>query len=55
LNAAISLARAFAAAGQPENGNAALRQAVEAFGAEENDVDAGRLAAAREILSAQTH
>jgi hypothetical protein len=51
LAAAISLARAWAGAGRPEQGIAPLRQIVEILGDED---DVGQLAIAREMLSAQS-
>jgi predicted ATPase len=51
LAAALSLARASAAAGRPANGVVPLRQAVEAFG---EDSDAPQLAPAREWLAAHS-
>jgi hypothetical protein len=51
LAAALSLARAWAAACHPENGVVPLRQAVEAFG---EDNDAPQLAPAREWLAAHS-
>jgi hypothetical protein len=52
LAAAVSLARAWAAAGQPENGTAALQEAVGAFG---EDDDPPQLALARAMLAARSH
>ncbi|MGA7489123.1 MAG: hypothetical protein WBW74_19545 [Xanthobacteraceae bacterium] len=52
LAAAVSLARAWAAAGRPENGIAPLQEAVGAFG--END-ELPQLALARVMLSAHPH
>ena len=51
LAAAISLARAWVAAGQPENGTAALQEAIGAFG---EDDDPPQLALARAMLSAHS-
>ena len=52
LAAAISLARAWAAAGRPENGTAALQEAVGPFG---EDDDPPQLALARAMLAARSH
>ena len=52
LAAAVSLARAWAAAGRPDNGIAPLQEVVGAFG--END-DPPQLALARVMLSAHSH
>jgi predicted ATPase len=51
LAAAVSLARAWAAAGRPENGTAALREAIGPFG---EDDDPPQLALARAMLSARS-
>jgi tetratricopeptide (TPR) repeat protein len=51
LAAAVSLARAWAAGGRPENGTAALREAIGLFG---EDDDPPQLALARAMLSARS-
>jgi predicted ATPase len=51
LAAALSLARAWAAAGRPENGTAALQEALGAFG---EDDSPSQLASARAMLSARS-
>jgi predicted ATPase len=52
LAAAVSLARAWAAAGRPENGTPPLQEAVGAFGESEGPA---QLALARTMLSAHSH